>query len=176
MRNQELLPMRIAFIRRIVDHHKDIGKTKIQKITYFLQKSVGVSLKYPFRMHYYGPYSDELDNALSWANALGYVDIKPDLHGFGYHVMSAQDGDIAWESEYDISQAHDIQKIDRVIDILGDLETYELELYATIHLIGGPGTYLPKKEAIATVKRLKPKFSEEMISSAYMALKNTSLI
>ena len=176
MRNQELLPMRIAFIRRIVDRHKDIGKTKIQKITYFLQKSVGVPLKYPFRMHYYGPYSDELDNALSWANALGYVDIKPDLHGFGYHVMPAEDGDIAWEPEYDISQAHDIQKIDRVIDILGDLETYELELYATIHLIGGPEGELTKEVTLDTVKKLKPKFTRERIASAYKTLEKAKLI
>ena len=49
MRDQDLLDVRIAFIQRIVDSNQDIGKTKIQKITYFLQQSVGVELKYPFK-------------------------------------------------------------------------------------------------------------------------------
>ena len=77
MRNQELLDKRIAFIRRIVDRCDDIGKTKIQKISYFLQESVGAELGYRFRIHYYGPYSDDLDDALSFAESLGFVDIEP---------------------------------------------------------------------------------------------------
>ena len=90
MRNEELLPRRVELVREIVRRHCGIGKTKIQKITYFLQESVGVPLGYPFRMHYYGPYSDELDGVLSLTSSLGYIDINPDPNGFGYHVTPVE--------------------------------------------------------------------------------------
>ena len=176
MRNQELLPIRIAFIRRIVDLNQDIGKTKIQKITYFLQKSVGVELKYPFRMHYYGPYSDQLDNALSWASALGYIEIHPDPDGFGYHVIPSSSKGPGLESDYKIEDHPKLTQIDNAIDILGNLETSDLELYATIHLIGGPDSEQTKEATLSAVKKLKPKFNEEKIASAYQSLENARLI
>ena len=86
MVNEELLARRIELVREIVRSSGDIGKTKIQKIMYFLQESVGAPLMYPFRMHYYGPYSDELDGILSLTKSLRYIDINPDPNGFGYHV------------------------------------------------------------------------------------------
>ena len=87
MNNEELLDKRFAFVRRIVSQRNNIGKTKIQKICYFLQEAVGVELMYPFRMHYYGPYSDELDRTLSLASSVGFIDIMPDLAG-GSATMS----------------------------------------------------------------------------------------
>ena len=44
MIDEELLPLRFACLEKIVEHPADIGKTKIQKITYFLQEAVGVPL------------------------------------------------------------------------------------------------------------------------------------
>lgn len=40
------------------------GRTTIQKLTYFTQLQVPFSEKIPFRPHYYGPYSAELDHLL----------------------------------------------------------------------------------------------------------------
>ena len=175
MRNLELLDKRIAFIRRIVDRWDGIGKTKIQKISYFLQDSVDVDLEYPFRMHYYGPYSDDLDDALSHAQSLGFVDIEPDPDGFGYHVSSCEE-ESPWPQEYDIEKNPDVDRIDKAIDVLGELETYELELYATIHLIGGPQAKRTRVQTIETVKRLKPRFTKPQIDEAYRTLENARLI
>lgn len=175
MRDQKLLDMRIAFIRRIVDRCEDIGKTKIQKISYFLQESVNVELGYRFRMHYYGPYSDDLDGALSFAESLGFIDIEPDPDGFGYHVTACEE-ESPWPREYDIEMRPEVDQIDRAIDVLGKLETHELELYATIHLIGGPESTRSREQTIETVKRLKPRFTPLQIDGAYQALRNARLI
>lgn len=175
MRNQQLSDKRIAFIRKIVDCCEDTGKTKIQKISYFLQESVGVDLRYPFRMHYYGPYSDDLDDALSFAQALGFVDIKPDPDGFGYHVTPCED-DSPWPQDYDISKHPRVKRIGNAIDILGKLATYELELYATIHFIGGPENNRSRLQTIETVKRLKPRFTNSQIDESYQTLENAGLI
>ena len=43
---------RLAFIQMIVDHLGDVGKTKVQKISCFLQEALSIPLKYRFRMHY----------------------------------------------------------------------------------------------------------------------------
>ena len=175
MRNQELLDKRIAFIRRIVDRCDDIGKTKIQKISYFLQESVGAELGYRFRIHYYGPYSDDLDDALSFAESLGFVDIEPDPDGFGYHVTACEE-ESPWPHRYDISTEHDVTQIDNAIEILGGLETYELELYATIHLIGGPDSERSREQTIKTVGKLKPRFTHDRIDGAYQSLENAGLM
>ena len=180
MVNADLRVRRTAMIRRIVDRQEGIGKTKIQKITYFLQESLGVPLAYPFRMHYYGPYSNELDGALSLTESLGYIDITPDPNGFGYHVTSVEEhSGVSWH-DYDMSKDSEIRNriedIDSTIDSLGALDIPKIELYATIHFIGGPKGDSSKKQTLDTVKRLKPKFSEYEISDAYQALRKANLI
>ena len=180
MGKEELLARRIAVIRWIVDRRRDIGKTKIQKIVYFLQESVGAPLKYRFRMHYYGPYSDELDGILSLAKALGYIDITPDPDGFGYHVTPVKEREGAPWQEYDMADDPEIrdlsESIDGAIDILGTLDTPQIELYATIHLISGLKGNASKEQTLQTVERLKPKFTTKEISLSYQVLKKANLI
>lgn len=180
MRNEELLPRRVELVREIVRRYGDIGKTKIQKITYFLQESVGMPLGYPFRMHYYGPYSDELDGILSLTKSLGYVDIEPDPNGFGYHVTPVEESEgIPWQG-YDRRRDLEVRELTEVIDgaigILGELDTPKLELFATIHFIGGPKGNYSKAQTLQIVKRLKPKFSEYEIGDAYQTLQRANLI
>ncbi len=175
MKDHKLLNKRIAFIRRIVDRCDDMGKTKIQKISYFLQESLDVELGYRFRMHYYGPYSDDLDGALSFAEALGFIEIEPDPDGFGYHVTACEE-ESPWPDRYDIPTQHDVTQIDDAIEILGGLETYELELYATIHLIGGPESERSREQTIKTVGKLKPRFTHDRIDGAYQSLENAGLM
>ena len=180
MEDSELLARRIELIREIVRRYGDIGKTKIQKITYFLQESAGVPLGYPFRMHYYGPYSDELDGILSLTKSLGYVDIEPDPKGFGYHVTPVEESeDTSWQG-YDRRRDPEIKDrigvIDDAIEILGEVDTPKIELFATIHFIGGPKGNYSKEQTLQTVKRLKPKFSEYEIGDAYQTLKKAGLI
>lgn len=164
-----LLEQRIAFINKIVTECDNIGKTKIQKISYFLQESVGIDLKYPFRMHYYGPYSDDLDQVVSLAETLGHIDISPDPNGFGYHVTATTNGE-------DEPKQIGNEKVDAAIRVLGILETVQLELYATIHFVTKQQPENSKNDTINVVGKIKPKFHPDHIESAYDLLKNSKLI
>ena len=176
MRDQELLFLRLAIIGRIVAACNDVGKTRIQKIAYFLQESIGVPLKYPFRMHYFGPYSDELDGVLSLAKAIGAVDISPDPEGFGYHVTPGTEFEDNWSQAYDVLKDPKVETIEKAIRDLASLETSELELYATIHYISKADEGLARDEVIRTVGNLKPKFNEDTIDGAFQNLQEASLI
>ena len=180
MSKEKLLARRIAFIERVVHNSGDIGKTKIQKILYFLQESMGVPLKYRFRIHYFGPYSDEIDDALSFAKSLGRIDIQPDSGGFGYHVTPAvTDTNESWQG-YDLSEDSEVDisagDIDKTIEVFREIDTPQIELYATIHFIGGPKSKLSKNQTIETVKRIKPKFTKDRIENAYQRLRQADLI
>ena len=180
MSNEDILARRVAVIRHIVSRSGDLGKTKIQKIVYFLQESVGVPLKYPFRMHYYGPYSDELDGNLSLTESIGYIDINPDPNGFGYHVTPVEERENAPWQDYDMSKDPEVRElaevIDNAIDILGRLDTPQIELYATIHLINGLRGNSSKEKTVKTVNKLKPRFSTEHIDYSYQKLRKANLI
>lgn len=175
MNRETLTETRLSIIQKIVDVHKDIGKTKIQKITYFLQEAVNVPLKYPFRMHYYGPYSDSLDSVLSLAKSLGYIDIQPDPSGFGYHVTPCEANESMQVNESSVPYGAN-PAVHGTIEMLGRLETSDLELYATIHFIVGIKGELSKNEVLKTVGGLKPKFTPEYIDSAYQDLQRAKLI
>ncbi|MCE2457171.1 MAG: hypothetical protein J4G14_05090 [Dehalococcoidia bacterium] len=139
MSSEDILARRVAVIRHIVSRNGDLGKTQIQKIVYFLQESIGVPLKYRYRMHYYGPYSDELDGNLSLTESIGYIDIDPDPNGFGYHVTPVKERENTPWQGYDMSKDPEVRDLTEVInnaiDILGALETPQIELYATIQLL-----------------------------------------
>lgn len=47
------------------------SKTKIQKLCYFL--SIFLSEDFGFRAHYYGPYSQQVENALDELRGMGFV-------------------------------------------------------------------------------------------------------
>ncbi len=168
----ELMLSRLALIREIVDQLEDVGKTQVQKIVYFVQEAQTIPLGYSFRMHHYGPYSDEVDGDLSLAVAMGYVDISPDADGYGYHITPAETATLHWPEP--LSKHSD--GVRHAIDTLGSLETWRLELYATAHFVGHLDQTLSREGVIATVGGLKPKFSEHTIREAIDTLQNAGLI
>jgi len=172
MKDAELTAKRLSIVHEIVQILKDTGKTNIQKIVYFLQESVGVTLGYSFRMHHYGPYSDALDGDLSLAKALGHIEIEPDSEGFGYHVTPIKAASVSWS----ITIAPSREQIDNAISLLGSLRTWELELDATIHFVSELGASASEDEISNTVRSLKPKFTIETIRSAYGRLLDAGLV
>ena len=163
---------RLAVIKLLVTTLVDTGKTRLQKITYFLQEAVGVPLQYSFRMHHYGPYSEELDRDLSVASSLGFVEVVPDADGFGYHVTSS--GPEEDQMVVDIRKYED--DIRRTAATLEPLETSELELYATVHFVGRLDQRLSREMVVTTVRTLKPKFTVQEIDVSYESLVDAGLI
>jgi len=54
-----------AILRLVAEKHGITGKKVFQKLCYFLQEAEGVALGARFRMHYYGPFSDDLDSQMA---------------------------------------------------------------------------------------------------------------
>ncbi|MBV8383897.1 MAG: hypothetical protein JOZ63_14910 [Planctomycetaceae bacterium] len=50
------------------------GKTKLQKTVYFLGLMTGCVEDLGYRAHFYGPYSDEVADAVGWLRTIGAVD------------------------------------------------------------------------------------------------------
>lgn len=51
------------------------GKTKFQKTVYFLGLLTGCVDDLGYRAHFYGPYSDEVADAIGWLRTIGAVDV-----------------------------------------------------------------------------------------------------
>ena len=170
MDEMKLLMRRLAVIRRIADLAPDPGKTSIQKIAYFIQSGLNIPLGYRFKMHYFGPYSEELDGKLSLADAMGIVEIDLDPAGYGYHIKP---GEFPVE---DVESSIPWELIDEKIHTLGELDLWRLELLATIHFVQSIRSQWDRSKVIDTVHRLKPKFTEERIEMAYQDIEKMGLI
>ena len=68
------------------------------------------------------------------------------------------------------------EEIDETINELAELELPQLELFATIHFVQSIRSRWDRSKVIMTVRRLKPKFSEERIEKAYQDIEEMGLI
>jgi uncharacterized protein len=55
-------------------NHEIKGNTKLQKTVYFLGLRTGLEEELGYRPHFYGPYSDEVADAVGRLKALGFLD------------------------------------------------------------------------------------------------------
>jgi uncharacterized protein YwgA len=169
MDTQEL---RLAILHKMISDSGNIGKTKLQKLVYFLQEAQGVPTKYPFRMHHYGPYAEALETDMARLRLAGYIDIQPDTQGYGFHIKPLDNPLEDWSQ---LNKDHD-QELGRVIDTFGDWQTYELELAATIHFVKNLSSDSSTDEVLSKVKALKPKFEESYILERHAQLVQLGLL
>lgn len=172
MSDTDLLVRRLAAIQCIVEQSKDVGKTKVQKIIYFLQEGLGVPLHYSFRMHHYGPFSDEIDSGILALQSAGYIEVTHDLQGYGYHITPASEDQLPWDNELAEYRAEMAQ----AISALSVLDVSNLELYATVHFVQNLLEEPLKEAVVNNVYRLKPKFKRQTIRLAYDQLVKSKLI
>ena len=165
--------LRLAILHKVISELDDVGKTQMQKLAYFLQEAFNVPTKYHFKMHHYGPYSDELDTDMARLRITGYIDIQRDPQGYGFHITSRDDNPPEeWEGlieDYD-------ESIDYVIRAFGNRKPAELELAATIHFVNNLAPGASKEDVLKTVKALKPRFVEPYIQSHYSKLEKEGLL
>jgi hypothetical protein len=159
---------RFAIINYIVDSIRDLRKTQIQKLVYFLQYIFGIPLDYGYKMHYFGPYSDELNSDLINMRSHGYINIDPDPEGYGYHITP---GTETLDSLEDLKKVY-VKKIDTCLRELAEKDVKNLELLGAIHFVTNVALPRTNKghEVIDKVRRLKPSFSREEIENAYKQL------
>jgi uncharacterized protein len=112
-----------------------VGRTRLQK-TGVLLELAGVGFGFSYDYHLFGPYSDELVEALDRAVALGYVKEI---------VKRAR-----WGALYSVFQAHqhpsDSRARDELIRIAKDTDSIILELAATAAFLASNGEVHPWEE------------------------------
>ena len=172
MSDTDLLIRRLAAIQCVVEQSQDIGKTKVQKIIYFLQEWLRVPLMYRFRMHHYGPFSDDIDSGISALQSAGYIEVSHDPQGYGYHITPVSGKQLPWNSEL----AKYRGEMTEAINSLSVLDASDLELLATVHFVQHLLEEASKEEVLDNVSRLKPKFTRQTIQSAYDQLVRNNLI
>ncbi len=169
MNTQEL---QLAILHKVISELGDVGKTKLQKLGYFLQEAYGVSSKFPFRMHHYGPYSEALETDIARLRLAGYVKVESDQLGYGFHITKIDNPPEEWEQ---LIEPHR-NSVERAITEFGSRPTHELELAATIHFVKNLFPDISSLEVVAKVKALKPKFDEDYVLRVYDELKQKELL
>ena len=169
MSTQEL---QLAILHDVTCRLGDVRKIRLQKLVYFLQEALGVPTKFQFRMHHYGPYADSLETNTARLKLAGYVNVEPDLQGYGFHITPTDEPQEEWRQ---LIQPYK-ERIDEVINALGDLQIRELELAATIHYVKRLRPNLPNHELLGMVRALKPKFEEDYVSQVRAKLEDLKML
>lgn len=151
------------------------GKKALQKLVYFLQEA-GIPLGCTFSMHLYGPYSNEVAQEYDELVALEILHEAPLRHDFEPGAKCR-----VYLEEYGAKINPHKDKLDRIIDLLGQFPPMELEMYATTHFIATAlfETYetSESEKIIREVRQAKgAKFSDDQIRKALDDMENWGLL
>lgn len=150
------------------------GKKAFQKLVYLAQV-IGIPLDKSYRMHYYGPYSEQVADDM---NEMVRDQIISHL-GANTYAEGRNSEEVINESADEINQYN--QEFETLIDLFGDMSPRELEIYATAHFVDLSFNNLhgisDRDKIIEETKKAKyPKFSMEEINSAYNQLEEWDLL
>lgn len=152
----------------------DIGRTKLQKLFYFL-KVCGVDTSYRFNLRHYGPYSDQLANDLGILTILDAVNVEADPTGYGYHIHPKAPAAGVFRQKLATHQS----VLNYVLDRFGNLDAGDLEVMATIqfatHVLESKEGRADKRSIIDIVHALKPKYAIGFVDACYERLNSTPL-
>jgi uncharacterized protein YwgA len=159
--------------KRTQERGMNLGKTALQKHVYFLQSIHDVDVGYDFRLHTYGPFSQQILSDLDALEFIDGVDITYDSSVNGYRIKAGPNADsVVSEAEDFLEEASD--SIDVVLEDFGQLNAKELELRATIVFAERDfqsRTGAPKHDELASkVSSIKPHFSLDNINAAIQEL------
>lgn len=133
-------------------------KKTVQKIIYLIEEA-GEPLGYNYSIHFYGPYSADLDYDIQYQSILGNLEI--DYTDYR-HLLSVT----SFEKAANISD-----KAIEVIDTFGTKTPSELELLATALFVQRKVSSNEPEDILPTVKRIKgKKYSASQINNAVQVL------
>jgi len=156
----------IAYV--IYQYHKNSSKfpckKTLQKMLYLVQAE-GVDLGFEYGIHFYGPYSADLDEEVISLVADGIVRFK---YVRMSHFMEIDDSLYTVKSNLDKSQE---EKLRAIIARYKDKSPSELELITTTHYVKENLSQKDVKSVIQGVKKIKGnKYSTQEIENEYYNL------
>ncbi|MCM1170943.1 MAG: hypothetical protein NC393_02335 [Clostridium sp.] len=149
----------------------ELGKKAAQKLFYFFERE-GIALNLRYGIHYYGPYSEKLDNIMYYLESENVI--KIDDSG-KTHVISKGNAQITHNSLSDDDEKCAIQ----VIEQFAHRSPRELEALATMDYVANNLVYAPisKEKIINKFKEIKgTKFDEATIENTFDELRKLNLI
>lgn len=160
---------KLAFIISKIEEYQNPGKKALQKLVYLIERQ-GVNLGYDFSIHYYGPYSSELDYAIYSLQMQGFIDIVQ--KGMTHRINTTKLFEI---EEDNYIPDDDMKIIEEVLDTFGSMSAFELELITTTDFVAREihrnGEVCSNGRIVEGVKRIKgDKFTTEKINQAIIQL------
>lgn len=116
---------KLVFIISKVEKFQKPSKKALQKLIYLIERK-GVNLGYNYSIHYYGPYSANLDFAIHSLQMQGLIDIVQD--GMTHRIQTTELYDIEEGNHLTESE---IGTINNVLDKFGSMSAFDLELITT---------------------------------------------
>lgn len=145
------------------------GKKKVQKLMYLMERK-GADLSLDYSIHFYGPYSEKLDEALHILEAQGIAQIDTSESTHTIRVSKEQDEEVIMK---------EMSIVQNVLDSFGNDSAFDLEAittldYAANSLLHGRGT---DEEIIDEVKKIKGrKFSDCQLKRDLQLLHNQNFL
>jgi len=155
-----------TLIAYLTDHTVIREKKALQKLVYFCAEA-GVPLCAKFRLYINGPYSNEVAEELEEVVIKEIVKFSP----YGYTYLRGTECD-----NYLVRDREDIntyrEKIQKVLDVFGEMSPLDIELHATIHFIATAlneayGQVTEEKVVKEVYMAKGDNFSIQRIKSAY---------
>jgi len=138
-----------AWLVSVIGAHNNrrvLGRIRLQKTVWFLQR-LGLPTDYAFRMHFCGPYSEDVQADLRLVEKLGAI--SEQVVGAGYEYVAE-----------DTALVRDVGEFKKAISILEAHTSVVLELAATTDWFVDYG--YPLDAALDAMRRVKhDKWSEE---------------
>lgn len=134
-------------------------KKTVQKVVYLIEES-GNSMGFDYTIHFYGPYSADLDYEIQNLSAKGSLEIEYTRYG---HLISVPN------ENADISELDAKTKV--IIQYFGSKSASELELLATTLFVQRHLDETNAKKILPAVKKIKgTKYSDAQINHAVQEL------
>jgi uncharacterized protein YwgA len=170
---------RFKLIQYLVGKLTVPGKVKIQKVIYFLQEACDVDLGYKFFMHYYGPYSNELNDTLQEMKAKSLLQFTLVIYPSSYYGYDIKIPDEKASEAVQLPKK--IQdKADKIIALFNTEDAQNMELLSSTHFVRSilkeQGKEFDKESVVDEVQLLKPKFEQGKITEAYEELQQNGLL
>jgi uncharacterized protein YwgA len=146
------------FVKKLEERDDSIpiGKARLQKLMYLLQKEIEEDFEYSF--YYYGPFSIAVAQYIDYAELHSALDIQynPDT-GFSISTREEQSKFLALLS--DIER----KAIEKIVEKYHNFNAKELSIIATYLFLKEKFKIENEEKLLQAIKSLKPNYSEEEI-------------
>ena len=154
----------VSIIKKIQSTDGAPCKKKVQKIVYLIEEA-GEDLGYEYSIHFYGPYSADLDYAIQ--NLYNHEELDIDITQYG-HYISVNDS----KTTIELSEL-----VNRMIDTFSKEDPSDLELITTTRYVQDRINSTNNSDIIEGVKKIKgSKYDDVQIIEAIKKLNDAGFV